>query len=264
MSAKKTAKAVETEEQLEQPEKKKETTAEFISSMAVVLVTGLFIITFCMQAFEIPSGSMIKTLLIGDHLFVDRALLAPKTKWMPLVPYQQVHRRDIVVFVSPAQPGLYLVKRVIGIPGDRIHLREGVVYVNGQAQNEPYRFEDPDVRHLPYALNFPSVAPDESVQLTPEWHLTMDSHIQGDDLVVPDDSYFAMGDNRENSWDSRFWGFIPKENLIGRPMFIYWSFVTPADQYMKQEIGDRIGFIFHIVIHFFDETRWSRMFRLVR
>ena len=100
-------------------EKKKETTAEFISSMAVVLVTGLFIITFCMQAFEIPSGSMIKTLLIGDHLFVDRALLAPKTNWMPLIPYQQLHRRDIVVFVSPAQPGLYLVKRVIGVPGDR-------------------------------------------------------------------------------------------------------------------------------------------------
>ena len=252
------------EEKTPATEKKKETTAEFVSSMAVVLVTGLFIITFCMQAFEIPSGSMIKTLLIGDHLFVDRALLAPKTNWMPLIPYQQVHRRDIVVFVSPAQPGLYLVKRVIGIPGDRIHLRDGVVYVNGQAQNEPYKFEDPNAQKLPYPMNFPSVPPDESVTLTPEWHLTLDSHIQGDDLVVPSDSYFAMGDNRENSWDSRFWGFIPKENLIGRPMFIYWSFETPADQYQKQDIGDRIGFIVHIVIHFFDQTRWSRMFRLVR
>lgn len=263
MSPKKTEKE---EEKAPQPEKKKETTAEFISSMAVVLVTGLFIITFCMQAFEIPSGSMIKTLLIGDHLFVDRALLAPKTKWMPLIPYQQLHHRDIVVFVSPAQPGLYLVKRVIGLPGDKLHLRDGVVYVNGQAQNEPYKFEDPDpnVRHLPYAMNFPSVPPDDSVSLTQEWHLTLSSHIQGDDLVVPEDSYFAMGDNRENSWDSRFWGFIPKENLIGRPMFIYWSFDTPADQYSKQDIGDRVSFIFHIVLHFFDQTRWSRMFRLVR
>ncbi|HEY3927412.1 MAG TPA: signal peptidase I [Candidatus Koribacter sp.] len=247
------------------PEKKKETTAEFISSMAVVLVTGLFIITFCMQAFEIPSGSMIKTLLIGDHLFVDRALLAPPTKWMPLIPYQQVHRRDIVVFVSPAQPGLYLVKRVVGVPGDHIHLRDGVVYLNGVAQNEPYKFEDPNppggIR--PYAINFPSVPPDDSVTLTPEWHVTMSEHIQGDDVVVPADSYFCMGDNRENSWDSRFWGFVPKQNIIGRPMFIYWSFETPEDQYTKTDIGDRVGFIVHIIIHFFDQTRWSRMFRLV-
>lgn len=257
-------KTIETSEVTAKPEKKKETTAEFISSMAVVLVTGLFIITFCMQAFEIPSGSMIKTLLIGDHLFVDRALMAPKTNWMPLIPYQQVHRRDIVVFVSPAQPGLYLVKRVIGIPGDRIHLKDGVVYLNGQAQNEPYKFEDPEVRQLPYAMNFPAVPPDDSVQLTPEWHLTESSHVDGEDIIVPPDRYFAMGDNRENSWDSRFWGFIPKENLIGRPMFIYWSFETPADQYSKQEIGERLGFILHIAIHFFDQTRWSRMFRLVR
>lgn len=247
-------------------EKKKETTAEFISSMAVVLVTGLFIITFCMQAFEIPSGSMIKTLLIGDHLFVDRALLAPKTKWNPLIPYQQLHRRDIVVFVSPAQPGLYLVKRVIGIPGDKIHIKDDVVYVNGEAQNEPYKFIDPSPRDTfkPYAMNFPSVPPDDTVTLTQEWHVTLSSHIENGDLVVPQDSYFAMGDNRENSWDSRFWGFIPKENLIGRPMFIYWSFETPEDQYQKQDIGDRLGFIIHIAIHFFDQTRWSRMFRLVR
>ncbi len=248
----------------EKPARKKETTAEFISSMAAVLVTGLFIITFCMQAFEIPSGSMIKTLLIGDHLFVDRSLLAPKTAWMPLIPYQQVKRRDIVVFVSPAQPGLYLVKRVIGIPGDRIHLKDGVVYVNGKAQDEPYKNEDPAAPKLPYPMNFPSLPPDDTVTLTQEWHLTLSSHIEGDDLVVPPDSYFAMGDNRERSWDSRFWGFIPKENLIGRPMFIYWSFETPEDQYQKQDLGDRVGFIVHIVIHFFDETRWSRMFRLVR
>ena len=245
---------------VEKPEKKKETTAEFISSMAVVLVTGLFIITFCMQAFEIPSGSMIKTLLIGDHLFVDRALVAPKTKWMPLIPYQQVKRRDIVVFVSPAQPGLYLVKRVIGIPGDHIRLQDGVVYVNGQAQDEPYKNMDPAAR-ADVIDNFPGQRPPEGA--IQEWQLTFDSHLQNGELVVPEDSYFAMGDNREHSFDSRYWGFIPKENLIGRPMFIYWSFETPEDQYQKQDLGDRIGFIFHIVIHFFDQTRWSRMFRLV-
>ncbi|ABF42856.1 signal peptidase I [Candidatus Koribacter versatilis Ellin345] len=264
MSPKTIEKVQETK--TEKPAKKKETTAEFISSMAAVLVTGLFIITFCMQAFEIPSGSMENTLLIGDHLFVDRGLLAPKTKWMPLIPYQQVHRRDIIVFVSPAQPGLYLVKRVIGVPGDHIHLKDDVVYINGQAQEEKYKYLDPHPRggYVPYATNFPSISPEESsVPLNPEWQLMLSSHLENGDLIVPPDSYFAMGDNRENSWDGRFWGFVPKENLIGRPMFIYWSFITPEDQYTKQGMGDRLGFIVHIVIHFFDETRWSRMFRLV-
>ena len=261
MSPKKIAKE-KVEEQPEKPEKKKETTAEFISSMAVVLVTGLFIITFCMQAFEIPSGSMKNTLLIGDHLFVDRALLAPKTKWMPLIPYQQLKKHDIVVFVSPAQPGMYLVKRVIGTPGDRIHLKDGVVYLNGQAQNEPYVRHDPDKGPDPYRDDFPNAESDGGLLKT--WQVEMSSYVDNGDIVVPPDRYFVMGDNRENSWDSRYWGFVPKENLIGRPMFIYWSFETPEDQYQKQDMGDRIGFIFHIVIHFFDQTRWSRMFRLVR
>ena len=262
MSPKKIAKEKQVEEQPDKPEKKKETTAEFISSMAVVLVTGLFIITFCMQAFEIPSGSMKNTLLIGDHLFVDRALLAPKTKWMPLIPYQQLKKHDIVVFVSPAQPGMYLVKRVIGTPGDRIHLRDGVVYLNGQAQNEPFVRHDPDKAPDPYRDNFPNAESDGgSIK---EWQAEMSSYVDNGDLVVPPDRYFVMGDNRENSWDGRYWGFVPKENLIGRPMFIYWSFETPEDQYQKQDMGDRVGFIFHIVIHFFDQTRWSRMFRLVR
>jgi signal peptidase I len=261
MSPKKIAKE-QAEVKPGKPEKKKETTAEFISSMAVVLVTGLFIITFCMQAFEIPSGSMKNTLLIGDHLFVDRALLAPKTKWMPLIPYQSLKKHDIVVFVSPAQPGMYLVKRVIGTPGDRIHLKDGVVYLNEQAQNEPYVRHDPSRPAEEYRDNFPNAEPNESV--LPEWHAEMPSYVDNGDIVVPPDHYFVMGDNRENSWDSRYWGFVPKENLIGRPMFIYWSFQTPEDQYEKQGIGDRVGFIVHIVIHFFDQTRWSRMFRLVR
>src|SRR5689334_8937314 len=120
------------------PEKKKETPPEFIASMASVLVVGLFIITFCLQAFEIPSGSMMNTLLIGDHLFVDRVTPAPKSSWMPLIPYRELKHDDIFVFISPAQPGLYLVKRVIGIPGDRIHLENGVVYRNGQRLDQPY------------------------------------------------------------------------------------------------------------------------------
>lgn len=243
------------------PKPPKETPAEFISSMAVVLVTGLFIITFCMQAFEIPSGSMENTLLIGDHLFVDRTIMAPKTGWMPIIPYREVKRGDIVVFISPAQPGLHLVKRVVGVPGDRLHLRNGRLYVNGQLQDEKYVNLDETIGMNYYRDNFPQLPIDPTS--TMEWHATMSSHMEGEDLVVPEDRYFAMGDNRNNSYDSRYWGFVPRKNIIGRPMFIYWSFETPENQYTKRSLGERAAFIFHIVIHFFDETRWSRMFRLV-
>src|SRR5579864_9173207 len=122
-------------------EKPKETMVEFLASLAAVLVTGLFIITFVVQAFEIPSSSMEETLLIGDHVFVNRIAFAPKTSWMgPLLPYREVHRGDIVVFLHPdaAYAGTYVVKRIIGVPGDRIHLRNRVVYRNGEALKEPY------------------------------------------------------------------------------------------------------------------------------
>jgi len=124
-----------------QDEKPKESTVEFLASLAGVLVTGLFIITFILQAFEIPSASMVKTLLIGDHVFVNRVQFSPRTSWVgPLVPYSQIHHGDIVVFLSvdPRTPELYIVKRIIGLPGDRIHLRDGVVYRNGEKLNETY------------------------------------------------------------------------------------------------------------------------------
>jgi signal peptidase I len=246
-----------------QPEKPRETTVEFLASLAAVLVTGLFIITFIVQAFEIPSSSMENTLLIGDHVFVNREQFAPRTQWVgPLVPYRDIRRGDIVVFLSPAEPGLYVVKRIIGIPGDRIHLRDGVVYRNGEKLDEPYviHTDGSDA----YRDNFPSVAPPDYGNVTPAWQLLLKLYIQGDDLVVPADSYFGMGDNRDVSLDSRYWGFIPRENVIGRPMFVYWSFETPPDQWQQREVSQRIGFMLHVVIHFFDETRWRRTLRMVR
>ena len=242
-------------------EEQKETMLEFIASMASVLVTGLFILTFTIQAFEIPTSSMENTLLIGDHVFVDRVRYAPKTGWMPVLPYRNLKRGDIFVFLSPAQPGLFLVKRVIGIPGDRIHLREGVVYLNGVAQNESYVIHSMQ-NYIPFRDEFPAAPPPEGA-ITPEWHLTLGSHIENGDIVIPPNSYFAMGDNRDVSYDSRFWGFVPRENVIGRPLFIYWSFETPRDQWEKTDFRSRIAFFGQIVIHFFDKTQWRRMFRVV-
>lgn len=246
-------------------EKPRETTVEFLASLAAVLVTGLFIITFVVQAFEIPSSSMEKTLLIGDHVFVNRIQFAPKSPWVgPILPYRQIKRGDIFVFLSPVEPGLYVVKRVMGVPGDHIHLRDGVVYRNGEKLDEPYVIHNPNDSYNPYRDNFPAVPPSEFNGVNPDWALTMPQHIQGEDIVVPENSYFGMGDNRDVSLDSRYWGFVPKENVIGRPMFIYWSFETPPNQWEQKEIGQRLGFLAHVVIHFFDETRWSRTLRVVR
>jgi signal peptidase I len=245
-------------------ERPKETPMEFISSMAVVLVTGLFIVTFNLQAFEIPSTSMKNTLLVGDHLFVDRTTAAPTTSWIkPLIPYGDIKHGDIIVFISPAQPGLYVVKRIIGVPGDRIRLRNGVVYRNGQALDEKYVIRRGD--YDPYRDEFPSLPPELSAMsnLSPEWALTLSSHIQNGELVVPADSYFGMGDNRDVSLDSRYWGFIPRENIIGRPMFIYWSFETPEHQYQQTAPSERISWLGHVALHFFDQTQWRRTLRLV-
>jgi signal peptidase I len=158
---------------------------------------------------------------------------------------------------------MHLVKRVIGVAGDRIHLQDGIVYRNGQKLDQPYVVRNGTSDS--YRDNFPSVSPElSSVGLTPEWQLTLSSHIQNGELVVPPGYYFAMGDNRDNSYDSRYWGLVPQENIVGRPLFIYWSFVTSDAQYMRTSFSDRVAFFTHVVLHFFDLTRWSRTLRMVR
>jgi signal peptidase I len=245
--------------------KPRETPVEFLASLAEVLIVALFIMTFVLQNFEIPSGSMEDTLLVGDHVFVNREQFAPPARWMgPLLPYRDIRRGDIVVFLSPEEKGLFVVKRIIGVPGDHIHLRDGALYRNGEKLDEPY-VQHKVANYDPYRDNFPAVPPSEMYGITSqEWIATLPSYIQGVDVVVPPDSYFGMGDNRDVSKDSRYWGFIPRKNVIGRPMFIYWSFVTPPDQYQMRGAADRLAFLVHIVIHFFDETRWSRTLRIVR
>ena len=250
--------------EIKKEEKPQETTIEFLASLATVLVTGLFIITFVLQAFEIPSSSMENTLLIGDHVFVNREQFAPRTRWLgPLLPYRDIKRNDIVVFLSPATPGLYVVKRIVGIPGDRLHVHNGELYRNGEKVNEEaYRIHSRGDQ-FEYRDEFPSVPPAGTDQYL-DRELSLQTHVEGGDLVVPPGNYFGMGDNRDVSLDSRFWGFIPQENVVGRPMFIYWSFETPPYQYEKTGIVDRLSFIAHVVIHFFDGTRWSRTLKVVR
>jgi signal peptidase I len=248
-------------------QKNEETPLEAFSSICGILVLGLFVLTFIFQNFAIPSSSMEKTLLIGDHVLVDRIALAPPAHWAPFVHYRNIRRHDIIVFFKPVfdppnPEHPYLVKRVIGIPGDRIHLENGTVYVNGVAQNEPYAQVATD--SIPYRDYFPAVPPTSDTDITAEWALDLPNHIQNGDLVVPPGYYFAMGDNRPLSLDSRYWGFVPRANIVGRPLFVYWSFKSQESDYDQPGLADRAEALGRVALHFFDRTRWSRTLHLVK
>jgi signal peptidase I len=238
-------------------------------------VIGIFILTLLAQNYVIPSGSMENTLLIGDHVIVDHVTLAPPAKWMPLVHYREPRRGDIVVFVKPVTDPdpvngspvyLPLVKRLIGLPGDHIRLRNGIVILNGVAQSEPYAQPTTPENHDDFVDEFPSVQPvPEPGNLIPEtWAVDCPKHVVDGDLVVPTGMYFMMGDNRHQSADSRFWGFVPRQNVMGRPLFNYWSFITPESQYDQTGVGNRLAWMGHVVLHFFSDTRWSRTFHLTK
>ena len=158
-----------TETEIKTQQATEETPLEAFASICTVLVIGLFALTFIFQNFEIPSSSMEKTLLVGDHVLVDRITLAPRTKWAPFVYYRDVRRGDIIVFFKPGEPDLYLVKRVIGVPGDRIHLRNGVVFLNGEPQHEPQAAMPDYGNYFPYRDDFPAVSPSQSGDVTPTW-----------------------------------------------------------------------------------------------
>jgi signal peptidase I len=235
----------------------RETPLESLASICTLLVLVIFAQAFIFQNFGIPSGSMKKTLLIGDHVLVDRTTFAPPTPWAPFVHYRDIRHGDIIVFYkpNPESPDLILVKRAIGLPGDRIHLRNGIVYLNGVAQNEPRAIQpnnydgDPNHAIVPYRDDFPAdlagIQEQASASHFAVWALDLPNHIQGDDLVVPPGMIFAMGDNR-------------------RPLFVYWSFQTPSDQINKTSLGERIGFMLHVVIHFVADTLWARTFHIIR
>jgi signal peptidase I len=253
-----------------------ETPFEALASICSVLVVLLFIQTFIAQNYAIPSGSMENTLLVGDHLVVDQITLAPPASWMPLIRYREPRRGDIVVFRKPVyQPGIdapgpngtphytTLVKRLIGLPGDHIHLRNGIVFVNGVAQSQPYAQPTTPDNFSEFLDDFPSVPPSDIQETTESWDVAFPTYIQNGDLVVPPGHYFMMGDNRHNSLDSRFWGFVPRANIIGRPLFNYWSFKSTEADYEAPGIGNKIAWMGHVALHFFTNTRWERTFHVI-
>lgn len=231
---------------------------------AVALTIAFYIITFIFQAFRIPSGSMEDTLLVGDYLLVDKARFAP-SGWLPLLPYRAVRRGDIVVFRYPVDPAQHFVKRVIGLPGDRIRLQRGTVFVNGRALVEPYvvfkehygdQFRD----------NFPR-GNWTNENITVAWSARMHALVHDGELTVPAGEYFMMGDNRDQSLDSRYWGCVPRANIIGRPMFLYLSLNSGErdDDDDAASSGPQDGKLSTSrsrIFHIFGEVRWRRILRL--
>ncbi len=233
-----------------------------LQSLLATVVIAVFVITYIVQAFQIPSESMENTLLIGDYLLVDKLCYGGGGVGDPIIPYRQIHRGDIIVFHYPVNPAQHFVKRVVGVPGDRIHLVKKRVFINGVPLKEPYvRFFKSEAN--PFRDDFPRLdVLDPGINA--EWWVQMPKLVEDGQLIVPQGYYFAMGDNRDDSSDSRYWGFVPRENIIGRPLLIYWSIRSPDNDLQGSlSFGDRLYHFAYAVTHFFQITRWDRTFRLV-
>lgn len=252
--------AAETPVQQPAVERKKSTARDYFESLVVTVILALFGTTFVIQAFKIPSSSMEDSLLIGDHLMVDKLAYAPPTRWMAgVLPYHDIRRGDIVVFKYPINPATHFVKRVIGLPGDRIRIVRRQVIVNGRMLDEGYKVHKTGTIE-DYRDNFPGplLGP-----VLPQWAEDLPSHVKDGWLVVPEGHYFVMGDNRDFSSDSRYWGWVPRENILGKPLVIYWSLESTSKDYQSTGVVDRVVGVFEILIDFPRRTRWSRMFRII-
>ena len=235
-----------------------------LQSLLGTIVIAVFVITFVVQAFQIPSESMENTLLIGDYLLVNKLRYGGAGGiWDHMMPYRQVQRGDIIVFHYPVNPSQHFVKRVVGVPGDRIRLINRTVYVNGAALQEPYVRHTTQV-HDAYRDEFPRL----SVlvpEVTSKWWLQMHTLVEDGQLIIPEECYFALGDNRDESLDSRYWGFVPRENIIGTPWLIYWSVRdTQDDMPVAAAPGDKLYHFAYAITHLFQITRWDRTFHLVK
>jgi signal peptidase I len=230
----------------------------FVAEWTVTIILLLFGTTTLLQAFVIPTGSMEDTLLIGDHLLVDKLAFAPKGGFSKyILPYTNVKRGDIIVFRYPVDISQTFVKRCIGVPGDRIHLQNKQLWLNGKPMDEPYVYHKTEFIDA-YRDNFPA---DSTVGFPDQAHDMLAHHLEGGDVVVPPGYYFAMGDNRDSSLDSRYWGFVPRGNIIGKPLIIYWSYDATTDALTGTPLN--LDHLLDMVLHFPTKTRWNRTFRLI-
>ncbi|HET7259958.1 MAG TPA: signal peptidase I [Candidatus Acidoferrum sp.] len=243
------------------------TISEYLESLLVTVLLALFGTSFVVQAFKIPSASMEGTLLIGDHLLVNKFIFEGSGAWYEKVlPYRPLERGDIIVFKYPYADHQHFVKRVIGLPGDRLKLVDQSMYVNGKLLNEPYVVHDQTAPYDNFNYSFPP-GKDQMIspQVVPEsgWRNELRRYVQGDELVVPPGKIFAMGDNRDRSSDSRYWGFVDGSAIMGRPFLIYWSVEATSSDYTQTTFLQRLESVFETLAHLPARTRWARMLRTV-
>jgi signal peptidase I len=241
---------------------------EAFASLLGTVVVALFLLTFVLQPYLIPSESMERTLLVGDFLLVNKQVYAPSgTLARHLLPYLDVKRGDIVVFHHPQHP--YLVKRVVGMPGDRLHIKDGRVIVNGLVLDEPYAAFEP-IAGYNCRDDFPAMVCIDP-QVDPTWWSQMQSLVRDGDLVVPQGEYFVLGDNRNHSADSRYWGFVSRQQIVARPLVIYFSLYRPSTTDVQQTAqlaalqarDDRLGHDRQLSARLTGFARWKRIFRVV-
>jgi signal peptidase I len=224
---------------------RKSTIREYFESIVIAVILALFIRTFVVQAFKIPTGSMEENLLIGDHLLVNKFVFAPTASSVErmLLPIGEIRRGDVIVFKYPVEPERDFIKRVIGLPGETLEMREKKIYINGAALEEPYA----------HFLQ-PPQAPSEYHEVT-----QFDLRERYGPVTVPANHYFVMGDNRDNSQDSRYWGFLPRQNVKGKALVIYWSYESEREDYRDESAGATVRNVLSVFTHFFTRTRWARM-----
>ena len=228
-----------------------------VQSLTIIIVVAVFIVTFSVQPFRIPSGSMEPTLMIGDFLLVDKQAATDPGGSTLLLPMPVIHRGDVIVFHYPVDPAMHLVKRVVGLPGDHIRLRGGHVQINGRGIDEPYAVYRPSGPDN-FRDNFPRLESADP-EIDSRWWVRMRKLIDNGELIVPSGNYFVLGDNRNDSEDSRYWGFVPQDSIVGRPLVIYFS--------LRQADDDRISALPHrgeLATGLSGFARWDRMMRVIR
>jgi signal peptidase I len=229
---------------------RKSTAREYFESIVIAVILALFIRTFVVQAFKIPTGSMENNLLIGDHLLVNKFVLGPSETRLErtLLPMGTVDRGDVIVFKYPEEPERDYIKRVIGLPGETLELKGKKIYINGQPLDEPYV----------HFLEAPHVGEDNHETTS------LDVRERYGPVTVPPEQYFVMGDNRDNSQDSRYWGFLPRSHIKGKALLIYWSYESEREDYQAEGAGATIRNLASVFVHFFTRTRWDRMLHQIR
>jgi signal peptidase I len=227
---------------------RKSTGREYFESIVIAVILALFIRTFVVQAFKIPTGSMENNLLVGDHLLVNKFIFAP-TAWpveQVALPIEPIRRGDVVVFKYPEDPERDFIKRVIGLPGETVEIRNKKVFIDGKPLEEGYvHFLQP-----PHSDGGDRLSIDVRDRYGP--------------VPVPADHYFMMGDNRDNSEDSRSWGFLPRRYVKGRALMVYWSYEADREQVMADGLVAWLRNAGSVIAHFFTRTRWNRMFHQIR